>query len=600
LTSSLSTRWKRSARIGFLNKQMDLEECFNEFKSQNVDYIIHDAISVPELVRASVDSGYANTGNSTKTYSKIPLEWVHEKGVKLLLNSDFEDPKELAVVFRRRLRETGISLKVVVIEFDNFAKIIDRNPNSRQSKKILGAIDRDDIQIFKPLIPFGAFPISKSLSDGADIIITNTCSGSSLTMGACLDWFRWGKTEYNMHAQACLLGHVMSESGSLSCPPPPDWTGVSADAVKLNSCIAEISGSGEFLLRYTNGGSNQLVFLRRMISNLESPKRHTFADVICDLSGINIQETESRTLKVSDAQGISHSNTYHVYCISRRSICISHKFEVCKEYTLDQTLPTGLLHIIEKCVSDLERSINSLLIRKGSSNEVKIDYKIRRMSRTYRPMNVLSIEVSRPDNGYVETVERRLRIRFNELMQHDLVKFYDRGSLGWSLQPIILEVPKTFVSPSIRVLQRKIRVSEARRHRQSTCVPNPDLILVRNNLTLGAHVTIAQVAWVTGFSDGIKINLGLICREDKILPYLIRHLTVELLSEHVRGILGSKMSHNFSCQLHAAGKLLNVILIDFTEPRYMLGINCYKLASKLAERIALDKLPIDAKITRKL
>jgi hypothetical protein len=182
-----------------------------------VDVLVGDYLA--EIAFGLVLQRAAQAGNPTDVQREFSfdgflrqitpeLEFIADKGLKVIANAGAFNPDGLAAKLRAAIRDAGVDLKIATVSgYDllprvhslaaegQFVNLDTGRPMGNLSGRIIAANAY-----------LGGWGIAAALAAGADIIITGRVTDESLTMGAAAWWHGWPSTrQYD-----CLVGHQKS------------------------------------------------------------------------------------------------------------------------------------------------------------------------------------------------------------------------------------------------------------------------------------------------------------------------------------------------------------------------------------------------------
>jgi len=283
--------------------------------SGQVDYIAFDylaEITMSILARArakSADAGYA-TDFVTDVIAPN-LEQIAAQRVKLLSNAGGVNPLACAAKIEALIKEAGLNLKVVTITGDDL--VSKAKTFSGKQEMFSGAQfpDAEDIASINSYL--GAFPIAEALDKGADIIITGRCVDSALTLGACIHAFGWQPNDWDLLAAGSLAGHLIECGPQATGGNHTDWQEVAGNLHNIGYPIAEISSNGEMCItkpQHTGGQVTRGTVSEQMLYEIGDPAAYFLPDVVCDFSGVTIEQQSEDRVYVKGARGKPATTTY--------------------------------------------------------------------------------------------------------------------------------------------------------------------------------------------------------------------------------------------------------------------------------------------------
>jgi hypothetical protein len=284
-----------------------------------VDYLVYDylaeiTMSILARARATNDtSGYAT--DFVRAAMKPNLAQIAAQGVKVIANAGGVNPRACAEALRALIGEAGLGLKVGVVTGDDLL--------SRAAELCASGLH----EMFKgqPLPPperiasinayLGAFPIAAALEAGADIVVTGRCVDSAVTLGACVHAFGWRSTDYDRLAAGSLAGHVIECGTQATGGNFTDWESVAGTMVNAGYPIAEIRADGSFVCTKADGTGGTVTIgtiAEQMLYEIGDPRAYLLPDASCDFSGVTLQQEGDDRVLVRGAVGRPPPATYKV------------------------------------------------------------------------------------------------------------------------------------------------------------------------------------------------------------------------------------------------------------------------------------------------
>jgi hypothetical protein len=280
----------------------------------NIDYLVFDYLSeITMSILARQREKDPNLGYAhdfvTVTMAQIARE-VAEKKIKVIANAGGINPKGCAKALEALLAKQGVNLKVAYVEGDDVLPQLDKWKAQGIKEMFNGAPLPD-----KPVsmnVYLGGFPVAAALAKGADVVITGRCVDSAVTLGACIHEFGWTSKDYDKLAGGSLAGHIV-ECGAQACGGIfTDWDQV-PEWENIGYSIAEISADGSFVATKPEG-TGGLVTVgtvgEQMLYEIGDPQAYMLPDVVCDFSGVTMEQIGKDRVKVSHIKGYAPTASY--------------------------------------------------------------------------------------------------------------------------------------------------------------------------------------------------------------------------------------------------------------------------------------------------
>lgn len=280
----------------------------------NIDYLVFDylaEITMSILARArgkDPNLGYAHDF-VTVTMAQIARE-VAEKKIKVIANAGGVNPKGCAKALEALLAKQGVDLKVAYIEGDDVLPQLEKWKSAGIQEMFTGqALPEKPVSMN---VYLGGFPVAAALAAGADVVITGRCVDSAVTLGACIHEFGWTPKDFDKLAGGSLAGHIV-ECGAQACGGIfTDWDQV-PDWENIGYAIAEVAADGSFIATKPEG-TGGLVSVgtvgEQMLYEIGDPQAYMLPDVVCDFSGVTLEQLGTDRVRVANARGYAPTATY--------------------------------------------------------------------------------------------------------------------------------------------------------------------------------------------------------------------------------------------------------------------------------------------------
>lgn len=282
---------------------------------QKLDYIVFDylaEITMSIMARArskNPDMGYAT--DFVSAVIKPHIEAIAKQGIKLISNAGGTNPVACAAAVRTVIAEAGLDLKVAVITGDDLTSRAADFADRREM--FSGEAFPEPEQIASINAYLGAFPIAAALDQGADIVITGRCVDSAVTLGACIHEFDWRADDFDQLSGASLAGHILECGPQATGGNFTDWESVADSMDNAGYPIAEIASDGSFIATKpdgTGGIVNIGTIGEQMLYEIGDPQAYMLPDVVCDFSGVALEQVGKNRVSVSGALGHAAPDTY--------------------------------------------------------------------------------------------------------------------------------------------------------------------------------------------------------------------------------------------------------------------------------------------------
>lgn len=294
----------------------DTPEAVGQLVSKGeIDYLVFDylaevTMSLMARARAKTpDAGYA------PDFVKALVPWLTEikaKGIKVVANAGGVNPRGCRDALAKAAAEAGIDLSIGVVLGDDLSAQADAIRASSQTEMFSGVEFPDDIWSMNAYL--GARPIAAALDGGAEIVITGRCADSAVALGPLMHEFGWGDDDWDKLSQGSLAGHL------IECGPQgtggnfTDWQDVPGWD-NMGMPIVEVSEDGSFVMTKTPNTGGLVVpgsVGEQMLYEIGDPRAYLLPDVICDWSGVTLEQVGPDRVLVKGGKGLGRTGSYKV------------------------------------------------------------------------------------------------------------------------------------------------------------------------------------------------------------------------------------------------------------------------------------------------
>lgn len=286
-------------------------------KSGAIDVLVLDYLAeITMSILARMKQKKPELGYATDFVDSVMLplaKEIKERKIKVVANAGGVNPLGCKEALERGLAKLGISLDIAVVTGDDVAleipKLRERGVTDNESGR---ALPENPVSANAYL---GAFPIAEALRRGADVVITGRCVDSAVALGPLIAHFGWKPTDYDLLAAGSLAGHVVECGVQATGGVFTDWRTVAEGWSDMGFPIAECAADGSFVLTKpadTGGLVSTRTVGEQIVYEVHDPGRYILADVVCDFTGIHLEDVGKDRVKVSGARGLPPTSDYKV------------------------------------------------------------------------------------------------------------------------------------------------------------------------------------------------------------------------------------------------------------------------------------------------
>ena len=282
--------------------------CAQLVRRGQVDYLVFDylaelTMSILSVARAkSPDAGYAT--DFVDVAMKSVIRDIAAKGIKVVSNAGGVNPAGCAAALAKLAEEAGVKLKIAIVEGDDVLPRIAELRAAGVREMYAGA--ELPQKILSANAYLGAIPIARALAAGADVVITGRCVDSAVALGPLLYEFGWREDDYGLLAAGSLAGHIIECGCQATGGLFTDWESVPRWE-DIGYPIVECVADGSFVVSKapgTGGLVSRAVVAEQMLYEMGDPGAYVLPDVVCDFTGVQVEETGPDRVRVSGARGL--------------------------------------------------------------------------------------------------------------------------------------------------------------------------------------------------------------------------------------------------------------------------------------------------------
>lgn len=285
--------------------------------SGQVDYLVFDylaELTMSILAGARLkkpELGYAT--DFVGVAMKSVLRDVAARGIRVVSNAGGVNPQACAAALAALAQEQGVELKIAVVTGDDVMPLL---PALREAGGVRemqsGAVLPANVLTANAYL--GALPVKAALDAGAQVVITGRCVDSAVTLGVLMHEFGWGSDDHDRLAGGSLAGHIIECGCQGTGGLHTDWDTVPGWE-NMGYPIVECRADGSFVVTKPSGTGGKVtpaVVAEQMLYEIGDPAAYLLPDVICDFTGVTVQQAGPHRVEMRGARGRAPTTTYKV------------------------------------------------------------------------------------------------------------------------------------------------------------------------------------------------------------------------------------------------------------------------------------------------
>ena len=280
-----------------------------------LDFLVLDYLSEITLsLLARARRGRPELGYTTDFVSNVMRPLAAEicaHGIRVVANAGGVNPQACRDSLEAVLRQLGVPLRVAVVLGDDITADLD-------GLRREGVLDLEGerplpAQVISANAYLGAVPIADALTRGADVVITGRCADSALALGPLIHTFGWGAQDLDRLAMGSLAGHIIECGPQATGGISTDWRAVAGGWDDMGYPIVECWDDGGFVVTKapgTGGLVNAATVAEQITYEVHDPGRYVLPDVVCDFTGVSLEDLGEDRVRVSGARGLPATAYY--------------------------------------------------------------------------------------------------------------------------------------------------------------------------------------------------------------------------------------------------------------------------------------------------
>jgi hypothetical protein len=280
----------------------------------NIDVLVLDYLSEITLsLLARIRGRKPELGYTPDFIGEVMRPLAREiaaRRIKVVTNAGGVNPAGCAAALRDLLREQGVELAVAIVEGDDIRAQL---PELRSG----GLLDVEGCALPEKVqsanVYLGAEPIAQALAAGADIVVTGRCADSALALGPLVQAFGWSFEDHERLALGSLAGHIIECGPQATGGIVTDWQSVAAGWDDMGYPIVECRADGSFLVTKPEGTGGRVdgaSVAEQITYEVHDPRNYILPDVVCDFSGVALEDLGDDRVQVRGARGRPATASY--------------------------------------------------------------------------------------------------------------------------------------------------------------------------------------------------------------------------------------------------------------------------------------------------
>ena len=237
------------------------------------------------------------------------LKDIKQKGIRVLSNAGGVNPNACAMALKKQCEKAGVDMNIAVVTGDDLMHRLKDLTTGEMGPDLAAEIGPKAKFVNSMNAYLGAWPISRALDLGADIVITGRCVDSALALAPLLHTFKWSPADYDRLAAGSLAGHLIECGAQVTGGIYSDWEMV-PDWHSIGFPIVECSSNGTFLVTKppnTGGLVTKGTVSEQLVYEIGDPKNYFLPDVSCDFSEVKLQsildDADTNAVLVTNVKG---------------------------------------------------------------------------------------------------------------------------------------------------------------------------------------------------------------------------------------------------------------------------------------------------------
>ena len=246
------------------------------------------------------------------------LKNIKQKGIRVLSNAGGVNPIACANALKKQCEKAGVDMNIAVITGDDLMHHLKGLAMGEMGPDLAAEIGPKAKSVTSMNVYLGAWPISRALDLGADIVITGRCVDSALALAPLLHTFKWSPSDYDALAAGSLAGHLIECGAQATGGIYSGWEMV-PDWHNIGFPVVECAANGTFMVTKppkTGGLVTKGTVSEQLVYEIGDPKNYFLPDVTCDFTQVKLQsildDSDTNAVLVKNVKGQPPTSTLKV------------------------------------------------------------------------------------------------------------------------------------------------------------------------------------------------------------------------------------------------------------------------------------------------